>query len=107
MIVEYFGNIDLLKVPKVAFLASSTIPTNMVLKCYDWATQMAKDGKCVVSGRLLIISTSSSPRQSKATALSRNRYICEIADRILFVGVNDKSSLFELSKDHQSKIIQL
>ena len=54
MIVEYLGNIDLLKVPKVAFLASSTIPTDMVLKCYDWATQMAKDGKCVVSGYSLI-----------------------------------------------------
>lgn len=148
--MEYLGNKDLLKVPKTAFLASSTIPPDMVLKCYDWATQMAKEGECVVSGfsshlekevlhflakgkqpiilvvarqmykqipqelqslldsgRLLIISTSSSPRQSKATALSRNRYICEIADQILFVGVNEKSSLYELSIKFQSKTIEI
>ena len=37
MTVEYLGNEDLLKVPKTAFLASSTIPPDMVLKCYDWA----------------------------------------------------------------------
>ena len=148
--VEYSGNKELLKVHKTVFLASSTIPPDMVLKCYDWATQMAKEGKCVVSGfsshlekevlhflakgkqpiilvlarqmykqipqelqplldsgRLLIISTSSSPRQSKATALSRNRYICEIADQILFVGVTEKSSLLGLTIDFQSKSISL
>ena len=146
MTIEYLGNTELLNVHKTAFLASSTIPPDMVLKCYDWATQMAKEGKCVVSGfsshlekevlhflakgiqpiilvlarqmykqipqelqplldsgRLLIISTSSSPRQSKATALSRNRYICEITDQILFVGVNEKSSLYTLNKEYQSK----
>lgn len=144
--MEYLGNKELLNVQKTAFLASSTIPPDKVLKCYDWATQMAKEGKCVVSGfsshlekevlhflakgkqpiilvlarqmykqipqelqplldsgRLLIISTSNSPRQSKATALSRNRYICEIADQILFVGVNEKSSLYDLSIEFQSK----
>ena len=144
--MEYFGNKDLLKVPKTAFLASNAIPPDMVLKCYDWAMQMAKEGKCVVSGfsshlekevlhflakgkqplilvlarqmykqipqelqplldrgRLLIISISTSPRQSKKTALSRNRYICEIADQILFVGVTEKSSLYELSTEFQSR----
>ena len=150
MSIAYYGNKDLLNMPKTGFLASSTIPPDMVLKCYDWATQMAKEGKCVISGfsshlekevlhflakgkqpiilvlarqmykqipqelqplldsgRLLIISTSSSPRQSKATALSRNRYICEIADQILFVGVTEKSSLYELSTEFQSKSISL
>ena len=148
--MDYLGNQNILKQHKTAFLASSTIPPDMVLKCYDWATQMAKEGKCVVSGfsshlekevlhflakgkqpiilvlarqmykqipqelqslldsgRLLIISTSSSPRQSKATALSRNRYICEIADQILFVSVNEKSSLRVLSIDFQSKSIEI
>ena len=148
--MEYFGNKDLLKLPKTAFLASSTILPDMVLKCYDWATQMAKEGKCVVSGfsshlekevlhflakgkqpiilvlarqmykqipqelqplldsgRLLIISTSSSPRQSKATALSRNRYICEITDQILFVGVTEKSSLYKLALDFHSKSVEV
>ena len=150
MTPHYLGNKELLNIPQIAFLASSTIPTEMVLKCYDWATQMAKEGKCVVSGfsshlekevlhflakgkqpiilvlarqmykqippelqplldanRLLIISVSNATRQSKATAHVRNKYICEIANNILFVGVTEKSSLFELAKDHQSKIIQL
>ena len=148
--MDYLGNQNILKQHKTAFLASSTIPTDMVLKCYDWATQMAKEGKCVVSGfsshlekevlhflakgkqpiilvlarqmykqipqelqplldsgRLLIISTSSSPRQSKATALSRNRYICEITDQILFVGVTEKSSLYKLALDFHSKSVEV
>jgi predicted Rossmann fold nucleotide-binding protein DprA/Smf involved in DNA uptake len=144
--IEYFGNKDLLNLPKTAFLASSTIPSDMVLKCYDWATQMAKEGKCVVSGfsshlekevlyflakgkqpiilvlaremykqipselqplldanRLLIISVSKATRQSKATAYARNKYICEIADNILFVGVTEKSSLYLLKEMYKSK----
>ena len=149
MTIEYLGNTELLNVHKTAFLASSTIPPDMVLKCYDWATLMAKEGKCVVSGfsshlekevlhflakgkqpiilvlarqmykqippelqplldsgRLLIISTSSSPRQSKSTAHARNKFICEIADQILFIGVSKKSSLFTLTTNYQSKTIK-
>jgi predicted Rossmann fold nucleotide-binding protein DprA/Smf involved in DNA uptake len=143
MDIQYFGNKELLKLPKTAFLASSTIPPDMVLKCYDWA--MAKHEGCIVSGfsskleqdvlhflikskqpiilvlarqlykhipeefqsiiaenRLLIISVSNTPRQSKATALARNKYICEIADRILFVGVNENSSLYPLKEKYQN-----
>ena len=146
----YFGNKDLLNVPKTAFLAASTIPPDMVLKCYDWAVKMAQEKQCVISGfsshlehevlhflskgkqpiilvlarqiykqipiglqslidanRLLIISVSNATRQSKATAHSRNKYICEIADQILFVGISEKSSLFELSKKYQSKTISI
>jgi len=144
--VEYSGNKELLNVQKTAFLASSTIPPDMVLKCYDWATQIAKEGKCVISGfsshlekevlhflakgkqpiilvlarqmykqipqelqplldsgRLLIISVSNATRQSKAIAHTRNKYICEIADQILFVGVNEKSSLYSLQIKHIDK----
>ena len=119
----------------------------MVLKCYDWATEMAKDGKCVVSGfsshlehevlhflakgkqpiilvlarqmykqippelqplldsnRLLIISVSNAVRQSKATAHTRNKYICEIADQLVFVGVTEKSSLNPLKEKYRNKL---
>ena len=146
MIVDYLGNKELLNVPKTAFLASSTIPPDMVLKCYDWATEMAKEGKCVVSGfsshlehevlhflakgkqpiilvlarqmykqippelqplldsnRLLIISVSNAVRQSKETAHTRNKYICEIADQLVFVGVTEKSSLFKLASEYKEK----
>ena len=146
MIVEYLGNKKLLHVPKTGFLASSTIPPDMVLKCYDWATQMAKEGKCVVSGfsshlecevlhflskgeqsiilvlaremypklqplldanRLLIISVSKAVRQSKATAFVRNNYMCEIADKILFVGVCETSSLYPLKEMWKSKEMKI
>ena len=144
MAVDYLGNKELLKLKKIAFLASSTIPLDMVLHCYDWAT--AKHEGCVVSGfsskleqdvlhfllkakcpvivvlarqmykvipeelkgpleqgRLLIISTSTAVRQSKVTAHARNKYICEIAKQILFVGVTYKSSLYPLYNDYPQK----
>ena len=148
--MEHLGNTELLNVPKTAFLASSTIPPEMVLKCYDWATQMAKEGRCIISGfsshlerevlhflakgkqpiilviarqmykqipvelqllldasRLLIISVSNATRQSKVTAHTRNKYICEIAEKILFVGVTEKSSLCPLNEAYQNKQINL
>ena len=150
MIMEYLGNKELLKLSPIAFLASSTIPPDKVLKCFDWAIKMADEGSCVISGfssylerevlhflskgkqpivlvlarqmykqipaelqqlldenRLLIISVSNSPRQSKATAFERNKYICEIANQILFVGVTEKSSLYPLYKDYSQKLCTL
>lgn len=35
---------------KIAFLASRTISSESVLRCYDWATEQKKLGRCVVSG---------------------------------------------------------
>lgn len=146
MDLQYLGNQELLKLQKTAFLASKTIPLEMVLKCYDWAT--GKHEGCVISGfssklekdvlhfllkskypvilvlarkmckvipdelkepleqgRLLIISTSKADRQSKQTALERNKYICEIADNIFFVGVTPKSSLYPLKEYYGTKAI--
>ena len=146
--MEYLGNKELLKLKKTAFLASTTIPPEMVLRCYDWAA--GKHEGCVVSGfssklekdvlhfllkakcpiilvlarqmykaipeelkealeqeRLLIISTSTAVRQSKVTALARNKYICEIADSILFVGVTTNSSLYPLAEKFRQKISPL
>ena len=148
MNMEYLGNKELMNLPKTAFLASSTIPPDMVLKCYDWAT--AKHEGCIVSGfsskleqdvlhfllkakcpvilvlarcmykvipaelkeakeegRLLILSVSNANRQSKVTAHARNKYICEIADEILFVGVTEKSSLAELASAYKDKTATL
>ena len=147
---QYLGNKDLLKERKTAFLTSSTIPPDMVLKCYDWATRMAKEGQCVISGfsshlehevlhflakgkqpiilvlarevykqipselqplldanRLLIISVSKAVRQSKATAHARNKYICEMADKILFVGVNENSSIYSIKEKYKCKSIRI
>ena len=52
---------------------------------------------------LLIISVSNAVRQSRTTALARNKYICEISDHIIFVGVNENSSLFELKSAYSKK----
>lgn len=147
--MQYLGNTSLLHLPKTAFLASSTIPVEMVLRCYDWAVKMRDEGRCVISGfssrlekdvwnllvtgtqpiilvlarkmyrrippelqpllyagRLLIIITSSSPRQSKATAFARNKYICEQADDILLVGAVERSSLYPLRTAYSNKLIE-
>ena len=148
MDIRYLGNKELLNLPKTAFLASSTIPLDLVLRCYDWAT--AKHEGCVVSGfssklerdvlhfllrakcpiilvlarrmysalpdelkdaveqgRMLIISTTDATRQSRATALSRNRYICELADVLLLVGVTEESRLYPLKEKYQSKLTNM
>ena len=145
MKVEYLGNWELLKLKKTAFLASNTISSETVLRCYDWATEMRNRGECVVSGfsskleqdvlhfllkgsqpiiivlarrmyrnipdelkeplaqnRLLIISVSNAVRQSKVTAMARNRYVCEMADKIFFVGVTEQSSLYAFKKEFEN-----
>lgn len=48
--VTTFGNTDLLKLPKTAFLCSRKIPASAVLKCYDWALEQRNNGHCVISG---------------------------------------------------------
>jgi predicted Rossmann fold nucleotide-binding protein DprA/Smf involved in DNA uptake len=47
---SFWGNNDLLIQSKIAFLASSTIPTDMVLCCYDWAQHVSRGSDCIVSG---------------------------------------------------------
>lgn len=47
---QYLGNQELLKLQKTAFLASSTIASETVLKVYDWATEMRSHGDCIISG---------------------------------------------------------
>ena len=58
----------------------------------------------LAQNRLLIISVCNAIRQSKATAMIRNRYVCEMADRILFVGVTEQSSLYTCKKEYRNKI---
>jgi predicted Rossmann fold nucleotide-binding protein DprA/Smf involved in DNA uptake len=143
---QYLGNQELLKLQKTAFLASSNISSEMVLRVYDWATDMRSRRECVVSGfnskleqdvlhfllkgsqpiilvlarrmykvipkelqealtlnRLLIVSVSNAARQSKNTAMMRNKWLCEMADRILLVGVSERSSLYALQEDIKNK----
>ena len=48
--LELLGNEKLLERPKVGFLASRHVASEEVLKCYDWATKLAEEQQCVVSG---------------------------------------------------------
>ncbi len=147
---QYLGNEELLKLRKTAFLASSTISSETVLKVYDWATDMRSQGECVISGfsskleqdvlhfllkgnqpiilvlarqmykvipqelqealaqnRLLIVSVTNATRQSKDTAMVRNKWLCEMADRILFIGVTEQSRLYALKTAFNGKNIIL
>ena len=60
----------------------------------------------LAQNRLLIISVSNAIRQSKATAIVRNRYVCEMADRILFVGVTEQSSLYPYKNEYRNKLLK-
>jgi hypothetical protein len=45
-----YGNADILKLGKTAFLCSIKCPANIVLKTYDWAIEQRNKGECVISG---------------------------------------------------------
>ena len=49
-IKSHYGNIDLLKLNKTAFLCSRQVPASAVLKCYDWAKEKRTSDTCVISG---------------------------------------------------------
>lgn len=50
MIRSSFGNMELLELPKTAFLCSRKVSANTVLKCYDWAIAQQESSRCVISG---------------------------------------------------------
>ena len=62
--------------------------------------------EALIQKRLLIVSV---VRQSKNTAMMRNRWICEMANRILFIGVTERSSLYVLKDalNNKQKIVTL
>lgn len=48
--VSASGNKEILKEQNTAFFCSRKFPASIVLKTYDWATEMRDQGKCVISG---------------------------------------------------------
>ena len=137
--IEYLGNIDLLKQPMTAFLAPSKIAPESVLPTLDWATEMAQTGRVIVSGfsskletdvwdvlvrngspivevkvtnkykqipskyrhlldngQLLIIFLGIAPRLSRQSAPSRNAYVADLANEVVFPSINPGSSLYPL-----------
>jgi len=45
-----FGDKSLLSLPKTAFLSSDKFSAGSVLKSYDWAAEMRRQNRCVISG---------------------------------------------------------
>jgi hypothetical protein len=85
------------------FLLKAKCPVIIVLARQMYKVVPEELEEALVGGRLLIISTTTATRQSKATALIRNRYICEMAEDILFIGVTEQSSLHALRQEFNSK----
>ena len=48
--MDFIGNTELLKCHKTAFFAPGKILVASVMPSYDWATEMARKGECVISG---------------------------------------------------------
>jgi len=89
------------------FLLKGSQPIIIVLarKMYKVIPDELKEP--LAQNRLLIISVSNAVRQSKATALARNKYICEMADSILFVGVTEQSSLYAYKNQYRNKLSKI
>ncbi|MEX0966751.1 MAG: DNA-binding protein [Bacteroidia bacterium] len=48
--VSVLGDTQILDQQKTAFFCSRKFPASVVLKAYDWATEMRDQGRCVISG---------------------------------------------------------
>ena len=48
--LTFLGNTDLWTLRKTALLCSMRFSAGSVLKSYDWATEMIKENRCVISG---------------------------------------------------------
>ena len=60
---------SLLNIPKTAFLASSTVPVEMVLTVYEWAGKMRDEGRCVISSLAVIMKRMCGTSSSVANSL--------------------------------------
>lgn len=68
------------------FLLKGNQPIIMVLARRMYKALPIELKEALEQNRLLIISTSNATRQSRATALVRNAYVCEMATEIVLVG---------------------
>jgi len=48
--MKTWGNKEILKLNKTAFLCSQKCPAEIVLRSYDWAKEQRKQGNCIVCG---------------------------------------------------------
>ena len=48
--LTYYGNKDIMKHKKIAFLCSQTVPADIVMRSYEWAVKQREKGDCIVCG---------------------------------------------------------
>ena len=49
-ILSYFGNKNIIKNHKTAFLCSRKCPSDIIIKSLDWAIDKKNNGDCIISG---------------------------------------------------------
>ena len=76
------------------FLLKGSQPVIIVLARRMYKVISKELHEALIQKRLLIVSVSNAVCQSKNTAMMRNKWICEMANRILFIGVTEQSSLY-------------
>jgi predicted Rossmann fold nucleotide-binding protein DprA/Smf involved in DNA uptake len=89
------------------FLIKSKCPVILVLARRLYSNTPEELREPIEQGRLLLISNTNSPRQTPATGQIRNKYVCNISDKVLIVTANSKSSLVPLSMEFKSKQISV
>lgn len=71
------------------FLLKGSQPVIIVLARRMYKVISKELHEALIQKRLLIVSVSNAVCQSKNTAMMRNKWICEMANRILFIGVTE------------------
>lgn len=85
------------------FLLKARTPIIWVLARKPYKELSPELQKALTEDCLLIISVSSAPRQSRENAYKRNEYIASTADKLIFTGVTETSSLFPLFQKYKEK----
>ena len=92
------------------FLLKKKIPVIVVLARTMYKSIPEKLKEAFDENRALFISISNNPRVNKATALSRNKYVVDISQVILFGMLPDGSSLndiYQYARDKNKTILKI
>ena len=87
------------------FLLKGECPVIVVLARRMYA-KLPKEWRDAINvGKMLIVSTSQSSRQSQQTSATRNHYVAEISDAIYIAGITERSSLQSIIQEYPNKCI--
>lgn len=81
------------------FLLKGSCRIQMVLARAPYKKLPKEFEDYIKSGRMEIISVCNTPRQTKDSALARNRYIANAADVVVFVSLHKESSLYAIYEE--------